>query len=276
MACTGPFVNGVSGGSVCGCSCPDSKCCPPPCCTSITLTFELGPAYNEETNPEGCKCEDPTPSPSPSPTPSPSPSAPGYRAIDFENADWDTAEKENWETVNIGTHLIPFPKFMHKNKQKANDDNFVFALNASCSLPCELVEVTLETDGCCLEIVDGTNGQTNFGPDVVIRMVGDGFLFPTAAVGTCKFDLVVNGTTITEEVDSIELLDGEEITVEIIPTGDGAGCCDPCWVDTQCTPKNLLSSKIFYRARSVKRGSKGYLNITKLKQKIEKLKRRKS
>lgn len=256
MACEGPFKNGIAGDPVCGCSCADSKCCPPPCCTSVSLFFELGPAYDEIDYPEGCKCEDPTPPEEP---------APLLREL---------SEKENWETINIGSHLIPFPKF--KKKSNKNLDNYVFALGGSCSLPCEVLEIQLTVDSCCIEIVDGTEGQTNFNPDVSLRMVGDGLVFATYNAGDCEFDLVINGTTITEEEDSVFVADGDPIVVSLEPKGKNADCCTPCWIDTQCTPSSILATKVFFRARSVKKGAKGYLNIAKLMERINRLKRRKS
>ena len=269
MACTGPFKYGINP-PVCGCKCSDEGggCCPPPCCTSITLVYELGPAYDEDTMPDGCKCEDPTPAPAPAPAP------PAFRAVDFENAEWDKAEEENWETINIGSHLIPFPKFMHKSKKQS--ENFVFALGGSCSLPCETVEVVLGVDSCCIEVIGSKQGETNFGPGQGIRMVGDGYVTASTTKGTCDFDIVINGTTLTDSITEVFVEDGDNIVVSLSPKGENAECCPVCPVDTICSPKSSVASNIFYRARSVRKGSKGYLNVSKLIERVQRLKRRNS
>jgi hypothetical protein len=257
MACIPPYVNGIAP-SFCGCKIECVKCCPPPCCTSITLTYEIGPPYDEEETPEGCKCEDPTPA---APAPSAPSPTPGILARD--------AEEENWETVNLGTHVIPFPKF--RNQIKDAPENFVFALAGSCSVPCETISIDLTTDGCCIEIV-GQSGS-NFGPNVEMRAVGDGNISASASQGACKFDLSINGTILDEETTDVFVTDGNTIVVAVSPKGESE-CCVPCWIDTQCTPKNFQFHKIFHRTRSIRKSTKNYLNIEMLKQRIEKLRNR--
>jgi len=247
MSCLGPFLYGTSADPYCGCQC-ENKCCPPPCCTSVTVVFEVGSDYSEQF-PKGCDCI--------------LNETPGVSIAGSNDKDW--------ETRLIGKNLIPFPKF-DKNKFKRSKigDNFVFALDNSCSVPCEILEIVLVTDGCCLEIVDPIH-KTNYPANTPIRVVGDGTVTGTYIAGFCSFTLDINNSG-----SSVLVKDGTLISVNLTMNGESASCCKFCQVEVRCAPYNFTSAGMFYRSRSIKNGTgSGYLNIEKLIEKIKRLRRRK-
>lgn len=244
MSCAGPFLYGVKANPYCGCQC-DTKCCPPPCCSSVTIKYEIGSDYSPEF-PSGCDCVLDTP--------------PGMHV--------GVSTSDDWETRIQDKKFVPFPKFNKENIRRKNSDGFVFALGSSCSVPCEIVEVALTTTGCCLEVVGGGSPTTNYPGDTPIRVVGDGTVSATYSAGNCSFVLDINGSG-----SSVYLTDGTTISVTLTMDGENALCCNYCQVEVICSPYNFMPASIFYRARSIEKTVQGYLNAKKLADRVRRLRR---
>lgn len=242
MGCSGPFKYGVTGDSVCGCSCPESKCCPPACCNSVTLTYEIGTSY--ETIPSGCKFD----------TPSPMVEPRGIRLHD----------EIDWDSHFSGKKNIPFPKFSQETqKEMFGDDDFVFSLGSSCSIPCATIDVILTTSGCCLEVLGAGLAAT-------VRAVGDGTISASYMSANCNFMVLVNGTK-----DAAKLNDGDVVNITIQPISPNSECCQSSLINIACTSAhNYARRNLLYRINSVEKGNKTYLNKQKLAEKIRRLKRR--
>ena len=246
MGCSGPFKYGVAGDLVCGCLCPESKCCPPACCSSVTLTYEIGTSY--DIVPSGCHCDTPSPSPSPM----------------AEQREIRLHDEIDWDSKFGGKKKIPFPKFSPETKKKMfGDDDFVFSLGSSCSIPCVTVNVLLTTSGCCLEVI-GT------GATATIRAVGDGTVSASYMSANCNFMVMVNGTK-----DAALLNDGDVVTITIQALNPNSECCQSCLINIACTSTyNYTKKNLLYRISSVEKGNKAYLNKQKLVEKVRRLKRR--
>lgn len=247
MSCDGPFLYGVKANPYCGCQC-DTKCCPPPCCSSVIIKYEIGSDYSAEFL-EGCDCVL---------------DAPVGMYIGGSTSD-------NWETRLQDKKLIPFPKFNKEIVRKKSSDGFVFALGSSCSIPCEVVDVTLTTTGCCLEVLGGGTPTTNYPANTGIRTVGDGTVSATyGAAGDCTFTLNINGSG-----SSVYLTDGTSVSVTLTMNGPNAICCNYCQVEVICSPLNFVSAAIFYRAKSIEKTVQGYLNVKNLSERVKRLRRNK-
>ena len=242
MGCSGPFKYGVAGDLICGCLCPESKCCPPACCSAVTLTYEIGTSY--DIIPSGCQCDTPSPMVEP-------------REIRLhDEIDWDS---------NFGSKKkVPFPKFSPETqKEMFGDDDVVFSLGSSCSIPCATIDVLLTTLGCCLELI-GT------GPTATIRAVGDGIVSASYMSAGCNFMVMVNGTQ-----DAANLNDGDVVNITIQAISPNSECCQSCLINIVCTSTyNYARRNLLYRISSVEKGNKAYLNKQKLVEKVRRLKRR--
>lgn len=242
MGCSGPFKYGVTGNPVCGCSCPESKCCPPACCNSATLTYEIGTSYDILSS--GCKCDTPSPM--------------------AEPRDIRLHDEIDWDAPFGGKKKIPFPNFSQETqKEMLGDDDFVFSLGSSCSVPCATIDVVLTTLGCCLEVI-GT------GPGATVRAVGYGKVSASYGSAGCNFMVMVNGTK-----DGAVLNDGDVVQVTIEAMSPNSECCQSCLINVACTSAhNYARRNLVYRIKSVGNGNKAYLNKSKLIEKIIRLKRR--
>ena len=181
--CCGYFVNGVPPTSGCGCACP--KMCPPPYCTSVKFTFEVGTPYSAQV-PEGCKCD----------------------AVTFHIGE------TNWETKEENSNLIPFPTFnlnFGNKTKKEIDEEYVFSLADNCSIPCTKVDVTITTTGCGLELI----GKS-------VRTVGNGTVSGTysGGGGDCEFTLDINGGG-----SSVYVADGGGVSVSLTATNPCCSVC---------------------------------------------------
>lgn len=228
--CCGYFVNGVPSDGY-GCSC--SNMCPPPNCASIKFSFEVGTSYSTLV-PEGCECEPP----------------PAFKIDDA-----------NWETVKHENNLVPFPsfdfKFNTKEEKSDDDDEYVFSLAESCSIPCTRIDVIITTTACGFELLG------SFG----VRAVGSGIVSATySGGGDCSFVVEVNGGGSSAFVE-----DGGGISVELVSTNP---CCSICLIDVLCTTMPASMRSLLYRANHISKGTKTYLNKFKLIEKIRRLKRR--
>jgi hypothetical protein len=211
-ACVPPFSRGVGGW--CGCNC---KCCPPPCCSVITVKFECGTPFNQWGGPDpdlGCTCATQTP---------------------------------------LLARNVPKPIEMPTFSFEpiiSEDEQFVFALGGgssvpgSCTVPCSTITLTLTTTGCCLELTSDNNVYT----------VGAGTVTATLSTqgGCTPLTPLVNGTP-----NSVYLSDGVLVTADIqVGTAPPANCCLCCQVSQyKCaTPFNMAMSQILYRQRAIRRG----------------------
>lgn len=115
--CQGPFRFGTGGW--CGCNC---NCCPPECCSVVTVYFDCG-AIRDEDNPEGC---DPP--------------------------------MASWTGLKLPGPPQPMPEFSNE-PVLSSDSRFIFGEGmGSCSAPCETIPVPIACGGgptpcCCLEIL---------------------------------------------------------------------------------------------------------------------------
>ena len=229
--CCGYFVNGLPA-SGCGCAC--TKMCPPPHCTSVKYTFEVGTAYSGQFT-AGCECE----------------------PVSFK------LDETNWVTKEENDNLIPFPSFDldFGNKSKIEiEDEYVFSLADNCSVPCSKIDVVITTTGCGIEVIGTGTGAT-------VRVVGNGTVSGTYSyAGDCELILDINGGG-----SSVYVADGDEISISLTSTNP---CCSICLVNIQCGSMSAAMRNLIYRASHISKGNKTYLNKHKLLQKIKRLKRR--
>ena len=204
-----------------------------PNCASIKFSFEVGTSYSIPF-PAGCECEPP----------------PAFKIDDA-----------NWETVKHENNLVPFPsfdfKFNTKEEKSDDDDEYVFSLAESCSIPCTRIDVIITTTACGFELLG------SFG----VRAVGSGIVSATySGGGDCSFVVQVNGGGSSAFVE-----DGGGISVELVSTNP---CCSICLIDVLCTTIPASMRSLLYRANHISKGTKTYLNKFKLIEKIRRLKRR--
>lgn len=154
MACVPPYCHGT--GDWCGCNC---RCCPPPCCDLIRLTYHCG------SHTSGC----------------------GLGEESFECVC-------DGPVLGGFTELAEFPTFDQEAFLFSLKDNELAAQlfggpsSVPCSVPCQPIYVDLITDGCCLEILGGT-----------IYAVGSGIVSASiAASPDCGF-CGANGPTISTD-----------------------------------------------------------------------------
>lgn len=216
MACIGPFKYGVAANPYCGCTC-ETLCCPPPCCTEITEYYQIG-----------------------------------YCPPSVGISD----KPKEWVSKVVGKYIVPFPTFELPEPRKATEKDFVFQAGNSCTIPCEIVTITISTSGCCIEKIGAT-----------LRAVGDGFVQTVVSASPCDITVLING----EAGPVAAVNDGDMIVIQV--QVDSPACCTATQYDTVCTPFNFSSASLFYRTMSLGRGF-AYLNVRKLADKVRRLKRR--
>lgn len=216
--CSGPFKYGVEANPFNGCTCP-TLCCPPPCCSEVTEYYRIGycpPAAAADPKPEPI----------------------------------------GWDSKVVGKYIVPFPRFELPEPRKATARDFVFQAGSFCTIPCEIVTVTVTSTGCCIEKIGSA-----------LRAVGSGVVSIVVSHSPCNVTVLVNGNAGSASVD-----DGDMIVIQV--QVNYPECCTATQYDTVCTPYNFSSASMFYRTMSLGRGI-AYLNVRMLADKVRRLRRRK-
>jgi hypothetical protein len=238
--CVGPYCNGTGGCGECNC-----KCCPPPCCSPVTITFECGTAASEFEG--GCECI-----------------AEGIISDIEEIEDIPFTQRKQ-----ITTRFTPPTKFptFSKKKLMSKDGEFVFAMSGGCSIPCTTVTVTVgcktpETNGCCCIEAD---------EDGNMFAVGNGYVEATVSGGSeeCgEFTVSVNGSDNEAFVN--------DCTGVFVTLSAADGCCPCCEISRSCGGESfhlhMMKKKLLLKKTYMSSGkSVTFINKEALLKKVKKL-----
>ena len=217
--------------------------CPPPscCCGSVRWSFECGSPASPS-NPFGCETVNPG---DPCPPPCDD-SDPPDEPVD-EDAEDDGGGPVDPELpfLNEVENLPPVPNFskLLPIVEHEENDNFIFALDSGCSIPCATEIIDVSFDGCCLYV----NGCE-------VTTVGSGTLtWNPNPTGGCAETATVNG----DSSGSLDVEDGTSVSVAV----ESTECCT-CTLLVQSGCGTAFDKRGIYTLRN----GKLYLNKRKYMQ----------
>ena len=273
--CCGPFAAGVDT-DACGCTC---KLCPPDCCDTAILHYELG----EPSDPDCCS--------------STTPAGPAvmywstYTASQWSStskADWlvlpvdathvtmedlvapDIITSENYldflnkqygvtNNVNysiIGENMGAIPEF---SSAPIKNNGFIQSMSSgNCSIPCIDVTITVSISYCCLIISGG--GLTSVGQGQVSASVS-----PSSAGDCGTLSAQINGSSGSVWVD-----DNTSINISLVISG-GICPCASCLISVEDPCASAYAMKMYRGIIKTRSSVILQLNTSEIKRKLQKV-----